>query len=48
MNNEQIQNKFKKIDDELIEIRKVIDSDRQALVRKIEELEKQLGKQGSE
>lgn len=45
MNNEQIQNKLNKIDDALTEIRGVIDTDKQELIKRIEELEKRLSQQ---
>lgn len=45
MDNEQIQNKLNKIDDALTEIRGVIDTDKQELIKRIEELEKRLSQQ---
>lgn len=48
MNDEQIQIKFDNINESLAEIRKVIDADKEALIKRIEELEKRIGQQKSE
>lgn len=48
MNSEQIQIKFDNINESLAEIRKVIDADKEALIKRIDELEKRIGQQKSE